>query len=104
MITNEMRKRAIKVSIILSALLPGMTLLPQAHADSGGTYSVYDTDRDGYLDRVEFEKFAESRRKRAGAAGAWEFATIDTDSDGKISEQEMVDGLIKDMQRRRQAR
>lgn len=104
MSTNRIHKHAIKVPVILAALLPGITLLSQVNADSGGVYSVYDTDRDGYLDGAEFGKFAESRRRRADTADTWEFATVDTDGDGRISEQEMVDALIKDMQRRKQVR
>ena len=35
------------------------------NADGGGTYSVYDTDSDGYLDRTEYVKFYDSKRKRS---------------------------------------
>jgi len=43
-------------------ILAGLAILAStAQADGGGTYSVYDTDRDGYLDRQEFIPFAKSR-------------------------------------------
>ena len=72
------------------------------NADGGGTYSVYDTDSDGYLDRTEYAKFYDSKRKRSKNLDNWIFDTVDSDGDNKISEQEMVDALIKDMKRKKQ--
>ncbi|MCW9015262.1 MAG: hypothetical protein OQL06_15955 [Gammaproteobacteria bacterium] len=90
-------KYFIKPLFIPSALAISMSLLSYASADGGGSYSVYDIDRDGYLDRAEFRKFAVSRRKRSSDPEMWKFDNVDVDSDNKISEQEMVDALIKDM-------
>ena len=77
---------------------------PYAIADGGGVYSVHDADRDGYLDRVEFEKFAETKRKRSRSSDNWVFDTVDADGNNKISEQEMVDALIENMKRKKQNR
>ena len=42
-----------------------MMMMMIKNADGGGTYSVYDTDSDGYLDRTEYVKFYDSKRKRS---------------------------------------
>lgn len=70
-------------------------LTSPVQADGGGTYSVYDTDRDGYLDRQEFIPFVESRRRIGQSDGFWQFDHVDQDGDQKISEKEMVDALIR---------
>ena len=73
---------------------------PLAHADGGGTFSLYDGDRNGYLDRQEFDTFVASKRNRADAAEFWTFQRVDTDGDGRISEQELINALLADIQRR----
>jgi len=73
---------------------------PLAHADGGGTFSLYDADRNGYLDRQEFDTFVASKRNRADIAELWTFQRVDVDGDGRVSEQEMVDALLADIRRR----
>ncbi|MDH3353729.1 MAG: EF-hand domain-containing protein [Chromatiales bacterium] len=87
---------------IASVFVLAMGIIPYAVADGGGVYSVHDTDKDGYLDRVEFEKFAEIKRKRSRNSNSWVFDTVDTDGDSKISEQEMVNALIENMKRKKE--
>lgn len=84
-------------TVLLSPLLAG-----QAAADGGGAYSGYDTNRDGYLDRSEFKAFAEPRQKRSVSPDLWEFESMDADGDGKISEQEMVETLMKEVELKQQ--
>ncbi|NOQ79777.1 MAG: hypothetical protein GQ546_10305 [Gammaproteobacteria bacterium] len=96
------KKNFIRLFFIPSLLVLLINSLPYASADGGGTYSVYDTDTDGYLDRTEYEKFYDAKRKRSGTLDSWTFDTVDSDRDNKISEQEMVDALIKDMKRKKQ--
>ncbi|MDH5484076.1 MAG: EF-hand domain-containing protein [Gammaproteobacteria bacterium] len=98
--TDERQTYLARLMVMLLILAPGISVLTAARADGGGSYSVYDTDRDGYLDSVEFEKFAEARRKHSSAPDAWAFDKVDTDSDGKISEQEMVNALMDEVKRK----
>jgi len=93
-----------RVFLVPLILVFSIGILPYASADGGGTYSVHDTDRDGYLDRSEFAKFAEMKRKRSRGPENWDFDSMDLDGDNKISEQEMVNVLIKKMKRKRQNR
>jgi hypothetical protein len=95
MIMFEKQKNFIRPLMMLSVLVLSIGLLPYVSADGGGTYSVYDTDRDGYLDRTEYEQFYESKRKRAKNLDNWVFDNVDSNADNRISEQEMVDALIK---------
>ena len=71
-----------------------------AHADGGGTFSLYDADRNGYLDRQEFDTFVASKRNRADVAEFWTFQRVDADADGRVSERELVDALLADIRRR----
>jgi len=84
------------------AVVLSISSLPYASADGGGTYSVYDTDSNGYLNRTEYEQFYESKRKRSKNLDNWAFDSIDSDGDNKISEQEMVNALIKNMKLKKQ--
>jgi len=102
MFINQAQKHFIRLFFISFVLVFSISLLQNASADGGGKYSVYDTDSDGYLDSVEFEQFYASKRKRSNALESWAFDTVDLDDDNKISEQEMVDALIKDMKRKKQ--
>ena len=99
---TKTKKNFIWIFFIPSLLVLLINSLPYVSADGGGTYSVYDTDSDGYLDRNEYEKFYDSKRKRSKSLDNWIFDTVDSDADNKISEQEMVDALIKDMKRKKQ--
>ena len=80
----ELRKAWSGVSSLLfvTALLLGGS--PLVCADRGGVYSIYDADRDGFLDKEEFEKFAETKRNRQNAADIWRFENVDVDGDNKI--------------------
>ena len=73
---------------------------PPAHADGGGTFSLYDADRNGLLDRPEFDTFVASKRNRADVAEFWTFQRVDADADGRVSERELVDALLADIRRR----
>ena len=93
-------------SLVSTFLIPFATvlligILPHAMADGGGVYSVHDADRDGYLDRAEFEKFVAAKRKRSRGSDNWDFDSIDSDGDNKISEQEMVNALIENIKRKK---
>ena len=83
-----------------SALTAMIGAQPPAHADGGGTFSLYDADRNGSLDRQEFDTFVASKRNRADVAEFWTFQRVDLDGDGRVSEQEMVDALLADVRRR----
>ena len=75
-------------------------LASTAQADGGGTYSVYDTDRDGYLDRQEFTPFAKSRERKGRPNNFWRFENVDRNGDERVSEQEMVNALIESLKAR----
>lgn len=84
-------------------LLAGLTILATAAlADGGGTYSVYDSNRDGYLDRQEFKPFAERKNRAGEASDLWQFDSVDKNGDERISEQEMVDALIQSLKAKKQ--
>ena len=91
----------IKVTLLAFAFIYFTPYLTAAHADSDGTYSVYDTNKDGFLDDKEFEQFYEKKRKRSKSLDIWAFDQVDSDGDKKISEQEMVDALIKEMKQKK---
>jgi Ca2+-binding EF-hand superfamily protein len=73
-----------------------------AHADGGGTFSLYDADRSGSLDRQEFDTFVASKRNRADLAEFWTFQRVDADGDGHVSEQELINALLADIKRKQQ--
>ena len=104
MSSRERLKYVIKFFSVPFAVVLSLSALPYAIADGGGVYSVHDTDRDGYLDRVEFKKFAETKRRRSRGSDIWVFDTVDSDGDNKISEQERVNALIENMKRKKQNR
>jgi hypothetical protein len=83
----------------LTTVLGGPQL---ALADGGGTFSLYDADRNGYLDQQEFATFITSKRNRADVAEFWIFQRIDKDGDGRISEQELINALLEDIKRKQQ--
>ena len=95
--SKEKSQLWIKTLFLHFLLIFVMISSPFVSADGGGTYSVYDTNRDGYLDNSEFEKFYDSKRKRSKNLDVWAFDKVDTDNDQKISEQEMVNALMKNM-------
>lgn len=96
------QKGFIRLIFISCVVMLSISALSYASADGGGTYSVYDTNSDGYLGRTEYEQFYESKRKRSKTLESWAFDAVDLDGDNKISEQEMVDVLIKNMKQKKQ--
>lgn len=104
MITAKSENHAIRALLATSAVFLSLSHLPNASADDGGTFSLYDTDRNGYLDRGEFKTFADSRRNRPSVPDLWVFDSVDSDHDGRISEKEMIDTLLEEMKRKQQSR
>ena len=78
-------------------------LAPHARA-TPPPFSVHDLDRDGYLDRAEFEQLrADCRAARAGPPRrpcALRFDTVDSNADGRLDEGEVLEAV----QRARAAR
>jgi hypothetical protein len=60
-------------------------------------FSVHDLDRDGYLDRAEFERLrADCRAARTGAprrACALTFDAVDSNADGRLDEHEVLEAV-----------
>lgn len=50
--------------------------------------------------KTEYEQFYESKRKRARNLDNWDFDNVDSNTDNRISEQEMVDALIQNRKRK----
>ena len=95
-----LRRSSIRRRLAACALTAIVGAQPPAHADGGDTFSLYDADRNGSLDRQEFDTFVASKRNRADIAEFWPFQRVDADGDGHVSEQELVDALLADIRRR----
>ena len=89
------RKSASRLLLVSLFLAPGLV-----QADEGGVYSAYDSNTDGYLDRAEFKRFLEKRRVKQAYRHLWVFEKVDVDGDQKISNQELVDTLKKEIELR----
>ena len=96
----EARLAATRWRLAACALTAMIGAQSPALADGGGTFSLYDADRNGSLDRQEFDTFVASKRNRADVAEFWTFQRVDADGDGRVSEQELVDALLADIRRR----
>lgn len=88
--------------LVPSAIAACLATLPAAWADGGGTFSLYDADRNGFLEPAEYAAFAASRQKRPDDAAFWAFARVDADGDSRVSEQELVNALLEDVKRRQE--
>ena len=98
---DVMREVEARLTVLAACALTAMIgAQSPAHADGGGTFSLYDADRNGYLDRQEFDTFVASKRNRANVAEFWTLQHVDADGDGHVSEQELVDALLADIRRR----
>ncbi len=86
----------------LALLLPLWLTVPGPAFSDGDTYSAYDTNTDGYLDKAEFEQFLEKRRIKPAYRHLWEFEKVDGDGNGLVSDQELVDTLRKEITLRQQ--
>ena len=85
-----------------STLALSLGFLPNASADGGGTFSLYDADQNGFLEPAEFAAFAATRRSLPNDPEFWTFARVDADGDNRVSEQEMVNALLEDVTQRQQ--
>jgi Ca2+-binding EF-hand superfamily protein len=89
-----MRKVRIRDRLWLTWL---MAVCVTAGAAGPEVFSVHDLNRDGYLDRAEYERMrAECLAKRSGRGHrpcALEFSVMDADGDGRIGEQELIAAL-----------
>lgn len=91
-----------RVLLATSALALSFALPPDARADGGGTFSLYDADQNGFLEPAEFAAFAATRRSLQNDPEFWTFARVDADGDDRVSEQEMVKALLEDVRLRQQ--
>lgn len=88
-----------------------LLLLTFAYADDRPVrpperFSDHDLDADGYISLSEYKQFRERRRDRAGGGKrhryrwrAMRFVEIDSNRDGLISEQEMLEALDRRFER-----
>lgn len=75
-------------------------------------FSIHDTDLDGYLSRSEFQNIRRAEKgqgkEEAQSRGAGprflQFNRVDTDHDGLVSEDELVDALNQRLKAHRQHR
>jgi|WetSurSiteA1Bulk_404760.scaffolds.fasta_scaffold27456_2 hypothetical protein len=82
--------------VIVAALLATTRLVVAAEGFPAlpPTFSVHDRDRDGFLDRTEFEQLRTdcraARANRGRGACALTFEALDGNHDGRIDEQEVL--------------
>jgi Ca2+-binding EF-hand superfamily protein len=97
--TINIRLRLTKLYTILFLLSISISSLQAvdtvASTNKVKVYSEYDTDKNGYLEEIEYKKFFGSKQKRSKNMQLWLFNTVDANKDGQISEQEMVNAIMK---------
>jgi Ca2+-binding EF-hand superfamily protein len=85
----------LKLYLLLLSLFISLSSLQAAGNNEVKVYSEYDTDKNGYLEEVEYKKFFESKQKRSKNIHLWLFNSVDANKDGQVSEQEMVNAIMK---------
>jgi Ca2+-binding EF-hand superfamily protein len=85
------------------ALCSGLFITGTA-AVADGSFSVYDKNKDNYLDRAEYGEFLQRSPRSQREDPDFQFDTVDADSDGRVSGQEMVKVLQLQLQKRSQSR
>lgn len=88
---------------LLAGLLMGLACSPSMAA-GGEAYSVYDENGDGYLDRSEYEVFRQGRPRRDRDTDILKFENVDADADDRISGDEMVQLLQRQLQEKLKAK
>lgn len=73
-------------------------------AVADGSFSVYDSNQDNYLDRREYGAFLERRSPSQRNDPGFEFDKVDANGDGRISGQEMVNVLQLQLRKRAPSR
>lgn len=81
-------------------------------SSSPASFSIHDTNQDGYIDREEYQRFREQVRTARTGRGRGlrslfpllDFETIDQNADGRINEREMVSILQQRLHQRRRHR
>lgn len=105
---------------VLTGALLGLSLSFQGVANSSSksadpspaSFSIHDTNGDGYIDRQEYQTFRQQARAARTARGRGpgsffpllELDAIDHNADGKIGESEMVSALRERLHQRRRHR
>ena len=79
---------------VLALCLPLLSTTTQAAEPEAPVFSRHDINRDGYIDGREYYRLRQRVRARRGHAyrgdGLHEFDRIDTDADGRISRDEVL--------------
>jgi Ca2+-binding EF-hand superfamily protein len=87
--------------------------VPANNVDKDRRFTVHDINQDGLLDRYEYERFIEYRNTHTRHAGKQpprygrhrhEFAEIDRDADGYITEDELIQVLNRRLRLQRRVR
>ncbi len=94
----------ILVKSLLSAALVAGSIPALAYSGGSGVYSVFDANADGFVDREEFQELLKRRHIKQPYHQLWRFEAVDQDGDGRISEQEMLQVLQKEVNLRKSLR
>ena len=79
---------------VCAGLMVALLLGSYGQAVAGsGDFSGYDSDQDGYLNRVEFEAFALERRSSKAETDFWVLERVDKDGDHRVSKTELISAL-----------